>query len=187
MTNPNKIDTTTLTLIANGEFDYEASTIANLENPTFTKSDYLQLFEGASIGAAKILGQAQDRDSKLRLGLLFKSEGRKKKLTLDIRRFTGPIAMGVFNEDESELFGRVTVTENHERSTQQKPFHLKGYGSVALKLFVVSHENQELEMHRVVTERAGNSVSVAVNNSPVSTATGLVHAMGLIDLTRTAL
>jgi hypothetical protein len=178
---------TTLSQIVHGEFNYETSTISGLDNFQLAKSEYLQLFEGACTSAAKIIGKAQDRESKSRMGSLFKAEGRKKKLTLDARRFTNPIAMGAFTEQGNELFTSVTVTEKQERSTPLKQFHLEGYGAVALKLFLMSAENQELDMHRVITQRSGNSICVTINNSPVLPAIGLPHALELIEHTRAAL
>lgn len=176
------MDKITLQLIANGEYDHSEQVSTALSH-----SDYVQLFDDACHRAAKILGQSQDRESKARIGQLLKVETRKRNLALDTRRFTSPIPMGVFTQDEEELFTRVTVTEHFGRSMQQKPFHPLGYGSVAVKLFVFTPEEQEQEMYRAVCEKTGNDIQTQIDKLPRTRGRDLGHIVNLLALTQAGL
>ena len=167
--------------IANGEFALD-QVVANADGVKST-----ELFATASQRAAKILGRSQDRVSKDRVGPVLKTEGRTKNLSLDIRRFSRAIALGVYTPDNNELLSRITVTEHMARSMQQKPFHPNGYGAIALRLFMYDPAQQEVELHRVVSKKLSDGVVTQVNGAPTPQAQGMQHMLTLLETTHQSL
>lgn len=167
--------------IATGEFALDLH-VANADG-----NNSAEQFAAASQKAAKILGRSQDRVSKDRVGPILKKEGRTKNLYLDIRRFTTAIALGVYAQDNTELHSRVTVTEHMARRMQQKPFHPIGYGAIALRLFTVAPDEQEVELHKVVSKKLTDGIATEVNGSTVPRAQGIEHMLLLLDSTHQAL
>lgn len=183
------VDKNTLSLIANSEYDFYdySQKLPVPERPTLTNAEYLELFEMASLSARKILGSAQDRASRTRIGSLYKSESRTKKLEIAARRFTAPVPLNVFNDTGSELYSRVTVTEHNRRSSPQERFHPTGYGAIAVKLFLSPDPEQEVTMHTAVSQQNDRIISVAIDNIVIPPAEGMPHMIGLLEQTRAAL
>jgi hypothetical protein len=180
------VDKETLSLIANGEYEHRAPHSA-VEKPILTNAEYLELFKVARLSAGKIIERAQDHRSKSKLVGSFESKVSSTKLELDVRKFTIPIAMGVFNSKGSVLLSRVTVTEHYRRTAASDAFHLTGLGAIGVKLFVTEPEDLEQTMHSVFSQQCGKTIEVKINNIRTPPAESMAHVISLLELTRSEL
>lgn len=187
MTPETAVDRETLVRIAKGEYDFYDELDESPEKPALTNPEYLRLFEMAQLSANKILGRAQDERSKTNVKASFDSRVRTNKLAIDIRRFTIPIPMGVVNSDGSELFSRVTVTENNRRHSHRERFDSMGLAAIAVKLFLNMPEDFEHTMHSVLSQKTGKAIQVKINNVLEPPAQSMPHVIGLLKLTDSAI
>lgn len=143
-----------------------------------------ELFSNVGQIANKILGNRQDKSSRIRAREQFKAVKGKKHNELDIRRFTIPIGLGIVSLDGAELYSRVTVSEHNTRNAPNKQFHPTGIGSVALKVFNEDDNGLEVQRHLVVCQANSSRIVTQINGATHDTRQSLMHMTYLLEQTR---